>query len=160
MFKPTPPGFPAPVTTGAGGSRTAPRPCGGALPRAGPNDLGFRRAPCGLPQSAGSAPSTGPESSPFPWLPGGRNREHKRGDGRGGGSGRGEGKWRMTNEEEEEDGVQRGALTIMMSARERVTERQREGYICSTSSSADRKNACTQLPDKAQWSGLLKADCF
>lgn len=86
MFNPTPPGFPAPVTTGAGGSRTDPRPCGGVLPRAGPNDLGFQRAPCGLPQSAGSAPSTGPESSPFPWLPGGRNREHK-----SGGEGVGEG---------------------------------------------------------------------
>ena len=36
-----------------------------------------------------------------------------------------EGKWKMTNEEEEEDGVQRGALTIMMRARERVTEGER-----------------------------------
>lgn len=77
MFNPTPPGFPAPVTTGAGGSRTAPRPCGGALLRAGPNGLGFQRAPCGPPQSAGSAPSAGPESSPFPWLPGGRKREQE-----------------------------------------------------------------------------------
>lgn len=75
IFNPTPPAFPAPVTTGAGGSRTAPRPCGGALLHAGPSGLGFQQAPCGPPQSAGSAPSAGPESSPFPWLPGGRKRE-------------------------------------------------------------------------------------
>lgn len=77
MFNPTPPGFPAPVTAGAGGSRTAPRPCGGALLHAGPSGLGFQRAPCGLLQSAGSAPSAGPESSPFPLLPGGRKREQE-----------------------------------------------------------------------------------
>lgn len=77
MLNPTPHGFPALVTTGAGGSRTVPRPCGGVLPRAGPNGLGFQRAPCGLPQPAGSAPSAGPESSPFPWLPEGRKREHQ-----------------------------------------------------------------------------------
>lgn len=45
----------------------------------------------------------------------------------------------MTNEEEAEDGVQKAALTIMMRARERVTERQRERNICSTSSCTDRK---------------------
>lgn len=45
----------------------------------------------------------------------------------------------MTNGEEEEDGVKRGALTIMMRARERATERQRERNICSTSSHTDRK---------------------
>lgn len=45
----------------------------------------------------------------------------------------------MTNEEEEEDGVQRGALTIMMRAGERVTERQGERNICSTSYCTDRK---------------------
>lgn len=33
----------------------------------------------------------------------------------------------------------KGALTIMMRARERVTERQRQRNICSTSSCADRK---------------------
>lgn len=52
----------------------------------------------------------------------------------------------MTNEEEEGDGVQRGALTIMMRARERVTERQREGNICSTSSCTDRKTLALSLP--------------
>lgn len=75
---PTPPGFPAPMTIGVGGSRTAPHPCGGALLHAGQNGLGFQRAPCGLPQSAGSAPSAGPESSLFLLLPGGRTRENQR----------------------------------------------------------------------------------
>lgn len=74
VLDPTPPGFPAAVTTGAGVSPTAPRPCGGAPLHVGPSGLGFQRAPCGLLQSAGSAPSVGLESFPFPWLPGGRER--------------------------------------------------------------------------------------
>lgn len=74
VLDPTPPGFPAAVTTGAGVSPTAPRPCGGAPLHVGPSGLGFQRAPCGLLQSAGSAPSAGLESFPFPWLPGGRER--------------------------------------------------------------------------------------
>lgn len=117
---PTPPEFPAPVTTGAGGCRTAPRPCCGALLLSGPNGLEFHRAPCGLPRFAGSAPLAGPENSRLPWQPGGKERE--------GGS-----KWRMTNEEEE-DGVQKEKkkkLTIMMSRRERITARKRERNMCS-----------------------------
>lgn len=78
----TPPGFPAPVTTAAGGSRTALHPCGRVLLRAGLNVLGFQQAPCGLPRSAGSAPSAGPESSPFLWLPGGGTGEQQSGGGR------------------------------------------------------------------------------
>lgn len=45
----------------------------------------------------------------------------------------------MTNEEVEEDGVQRRALTMMMSAGERVTERHRGRNMCSSSSCTDRK---------------------
>lgn len=75
LLSPIPPGFPAPETTGAGGSRTTARPCVGAPLRAGPNGLGFQPAPCGLPLSAGSAPSAGPESSPFPQPPAGTSTE-------------------------------------------------------------------------------------
>lgn len=129
MFNPTPPGFPAPVTTGAGCSWTSPHPCGGALLHAGPNGLGFQRAPCGPPQSAGSAPSAGPESSPFPWPPGGREESGRQAEDE-----KGNEEWQM---KEAEDGVQKWA--IMMRVRERMTERQRERNICSTSSCTDRK---------------------
>lgn len=71
ILTPAPPALPAPVTSGAGGSPTAPRPCGAAPPHAGPSGPGRRRAPCGPPRSAGSAPSAGPERFASPWLPGG-----------------------------------------------------------------------------------------
>lgn len=115
---PIPPEFPAPVTTGAGGCRTTPRPCCGALLLSGPNGLEFHRAPCGSPRFAGSAPLAGPENSHLPWQPGGKEREGRR-------------KWRMTNEEEE-DGVQKKMLTTMMSRRERITARKTERNMCST----------------------------
>lgn len=75
---PTPPEFPAPVTTGAGGCQTVPRPCCGALLLAGPSGLEFHRAPCGSPRFAGSAPLAGPENSHLPGKPGGKEQEGRR----------------------------------------------------------------------------------
>lgn len=69
------------MKTAVGGPRTGPRPCDAVLPPGGPNGPGFQEAPCGLPQSAGSAPLAGPVSSPFPSLPEGRKKKHMSGGG-------------------------------------------------------------------------------
>lgn len=136
MLNPTPLEFPVPVITCAGGSRTALRPCSGAPLHAGPSGLGFQRALCGRLQSAGSALSAGPESSPFPWLPKERKREKRHCEW---GTGRGrerEGKWRMTNEEEVEDGMRK---ELQQKWWEQEKEWKRERNICSTRSCTDRK---------------------
>lgn len=123
---PTPPEFPAPVTTGAGGCRTAPRPCCGALLLSGPNGLEFHRAPCGSPRFAGSAPLAGPENSRLPWQPGGKEREGGR-------------KWRMTNEEEE-DGVQKKKKPNNNDEQKRKNNNETEGEKhVQYSSGTDRK---------------------
>lgn len=145
----TPPWSLAAATNAAADSPTAPRPCGGAPLRAAPSGQGFQRAPCGPTQSAGSAPSTGPGSSPFPWRPGGKKERRTNWEWR-----RRRGGW-LGKREMSDDKWREGRSQCTQRSsnnndeRERKNDREKDGEKhMQYQLLADRGNANTQLSDK------------